>query len=90
MRGAEFFLRSSWALVASGAGILVLLLFLPDGLGGLVYSQRDRYLRWVARRRGILVPSLVADHRVDDDDEGQPGAGEADLGEPSELEPVLR
>lgn len=65
VRGAEFFLRSSWALVASGAGILVLLLFLPEGLGGLVYAIRDRYLRWVARRRGIHVPSLVADSRVD-------------------------
>jgi branched-chain amino acid transport system permease protein len=66
VRGAEFFLRSSWALVASGAGILVLLLFLPEGLGGLVYQLRDRYLRWVARRRGIHVPSLVADSRVVD------------------------
>jgi branched-chain amino acid transport system permease protein len=64
VRGAEFFLRSSWALVASGAGILVLLLFLPEGLGGLVYTWRDKYLRWVARRRGIAVPSLVADARV--------------------------
>jgi branched-chain amino acid transport system permease protein len=66
VRGAGFFLRSSWALVASGAGILVLLLFLPEGLGGLVYQLRDRYLRWVARRRGIHVPSLVADSRVVD------------------------
>jgi branched-chain amino acid transport system permease protein len=64
VRGAEFFLRSSWALVASGAGILVLLLFLPEGLGGLVYTWRDKYLRWVAKRRGISVPSLVADHRI--------------------------
>ena len=63
VRGAEFFLRSSWALVASGGGILVLLLFLPEGLGGLVYALRDRYLRWVAKRRNLLVPSLVADMR---------------------------
>jgi branched-chain amino acid transport system permease protein len=66
VRGAEFFLRSSWALVASGAGLLVLLLFLPEGLGGLLYALRDRYLRWVAARRGLLVPSLVADRRIDD------------------------
>jgi len=65
VRGAEFFLRSSWALVASGAGILVLLLFLPEGLGGLVFGLRDRYLRWVAERRGLLVPSLVADRRIE-------------------------
>ena len=36
--------------------------------------QRDRYLRAVARRRSIHVPSLVADRRVDDDhpDDGHP------------------
>jgi branched-chain amino acid transport system permease protein len=88
VRGAEFFLRSSWALVASGGGILVLLLFLPEGLGGLVYSQRDRYLRWVARRRHILVPSLVADHRVDDGE--PPGADPVAVTPPVELAPVGR
>jgi branched-chain amino acid transport system permease protein len=77
VRGAEFFLRSSWALVASGGGLLVLLLFLPEGLGGLLYTQRDRYLRWVARRRGLVVPSLVADVRV--------GEGSGDLPDPLEL-----
>jgi branched-chain amino acid transport system permease protein len=89
VRGAEFFLRSSWALVASGGGILVLLLFLPEGLGGLVYSQRDRYLRWVAKRRGIHVPSLVADRRVDAD--GATGTGELELPDhAAELEAALR
>jgi branched-chain amino acid transport system permease protein len=90
VRGAEFFLRSSWALVASGGGILVLLLFLPEGLGGLVYSQRDRYLRWVAKRRGIHVPSLVADRRVDGDGAGT-GADELELPDhATELEAALR
>ena len=28
-----------------------------------MYRVRDRYLIWVAERRGILVPSLVADKR---------------------------
>ena len=83
VRGAEFFLRSSWALVASGAGILVLLLFLPEGLGGLLYALRDRYLRWVAKRRGLLVPSLVADMRPPEEPDVL-----AELLEPSELEPV--
>ena len=89
VRGAEFFLRSSWALVASGGGILVLLLFLPEGLGGLVNSQRDRYLRWVAKRRGINVPSLVADGRVGD--EAQPvSAADAVTALAADREPVLR
>lgn len=66
VRGAEFFLHGGWSFVASGAGILVLLLFMPEGLGGVVYAIRDRYLRWVAERRGLRVPSMVADARVQD------------------------
>lgn len=63
IRGAEFFLPNGWDLVASGAGILALLLMLPEGLGGAAYAVRDRYLRAVARRRGIFVPSMVTDAR---------------------------
>jgi branched-chain amino acid transport system permease protein len=65
VRSAEFFLSGGWALIASGAGILFLLMFLPEGLGGLVYSFRDGFLRRVARRRGIVVPSLLADVRME-------------------------
>jgi hypothetical protein len=50
---------------------LFLLLFLPEGLGGLLYKARDGYLRWVARRRGLLVPSLVADRRIEAAEEEQ-------------------
>jgi len=63
IRGAEFFLPNGWDLVASGAGILVLLLLLPGGLGGAVYAVRDRYLRGVARRRGVFVATMVTDVR---------------------------
>jgi branched-chain amino acid transport system permease protein len=48
-------------LFVTGAGLLVVLFFLPGGIGQLLFDARDRYLRWVANRRGILVPSLVAD-----------------------------
>ena len=71
IRGVQFFLPPEWALLASGAGILLLLMFLPEGLGGVLYTVRDRYLRWVARRRGILVPSLLADRRVEEAEEEQ-------------------
>jgi len=33
----------------------------PAGLGGLLYDIRDALLRTVARRKGIVVPSLLAD-----------------------------
>ena len=50
-------------LLLTGTGLLVVLYALPGGFGQLFISARDRYLRWVANRRGILVPSLVADKR---------------------------
>ena len=67
VRSAEFFLPPAYSLLASGLGILLLLIFLPEGLGGLVYRVRDSFLRKIAARRGILVPSLLADKRQVDD-----------------------
>ena len=52
--------------LASGVGLLAILLVAPGGLGGLAYDTRDRLLRRLARRRGIVVPSLVADIRAPD------------------------
>ncbi len=52
------------SLFASSVGLLVILVVLPGGLAEFAYGLRDRYLRVVAERRGILVPSLVADRRV--------------------------
>lgn len=49
----------------SGAGLLVVLLVFPGGFAQLAASLRDRYLRRVAERRDILVPSLVADKKDD-------------------------
>jgi len=65
VQGAQYFLPSGWKLIASGAGILLLLMFLPEGLGGLLYSIRDGVLRRIARRRNLVVPSLLADVRVE-------------------------
>ena len=61
-----YYLSGGWTLVASGLGILVLLLVAPGGLGGLLYAARDRVLRMIADRRGIVVPSLVADTATDE------------------------
>jgi branched-chain amino acid transport system permease protein len=55
---------AEYRLVVTGVGLLVVLYALPGGIGQLIFGVRDRYLRWVANRRGILVPSLVADKRV--------------------------
>ena len=51
--------------IITGAGLLWILAALPGGLGEGVQRVRDRLLRMVAERRGLLVPSLVADRRDD-------------------------
>jgi branched-chain amino acid transport system permease protein len=50
-------------MALTGGVLLVVLLAFPGGIGQLLYNVRDRYLRWIANRREILVPSLVADRR---------------------------
>lgn len=69
VRSIEFFVGGGWALLASGGGILLILLILPGGLGAGMYRVRDEILRWIARRRGIVVPSLLADLRQEEVEE---------------------
>ncbi|HET6910001.1 MAG TPA: ABC transporter permease [Mycobacteriales bacterium] len=52
--------------LASGLGVLLILYVAPGGAAQAFYGIRDAMLRWVADRRGILVPSLVADTREDE------------------------
>ncbi len=58
-RGAQWLMPAPWSFLATGAGVLMVLLALPDGLGGLLWRVRDRYLRWAARRHGVA--SLAVD-----------------------------
>jgi len=64
--GSRAFLSGPAALLPSAVGVLGVLLLLPGGLAELVYRVRDRLLRVWAGRRGIHVPSLVADRRIVD------------------------
>jgi branched-chain amino acid transport system permease protein len=59
--GVQYLLPAGWSVFATGAGIVVLLMFLPGGLGEIVFRARDRVLRLIADRRGLVVPSLNAD-----------------------------
>lgn len=63
VKGSAAFLPSELTFFASGLGLLAVLIALPGGLASLIYRARDGYLRWVANRRGIMVPSLFADAR---------------------------
>jgi branched-chain amino acid transport system permease protein len=56
--GTQYYLHGGFSLVASGLGILVLLVVLPEGLGGLLYRLRDVLLRELARRKGLVVLGL--------------------------------
>ena len=53
-------------LLLTGPLLIVNLYTNPGGLAGWVFEERDKWLRRLAKRHGIHVPSLVADRRVDD------------------------
>ena len=58
-------LSAAAQLLASGFGVLLILMFWPGGAAQLYYGVRDLLLRKVADRRGLVVPSLIADTRTD-------------------------
>ncbi len=64
VQGIDWFLPQEWSFLATGFGLLLVLMLLPGGLGGAFGDARDNVLRWYARHRGIRVPSLVADTLV--------------------------
>ena len=53
------------SFLITGPGLLLMLMFVPGGFAQIGFGTRDRFLRWVAKREGIHVPSLVADRRVE-------------------------
>jgi branched-chain amino acid transport system permease protein len=62
----RYYLPYEWRFLATGVGLLLMLLILPGGLGAALAEARDAGLRFVARRRRLLVPSLLADRRVEE------------------------
>ena len=59
VESVQYFLSGGLQLLATGGGLLVLLMVVPGGLGELMFGVRDRLLRMLARRRGLSVPSLA-------------------------------
>jgi branched-chain amino acid transport system permease protein len=59
VRGVTWWLPVEWQILATGAGMLVVLLVFRGGLGAALADVRDALLRRVARRRGLSVPALT-------------------------------
>jgi ABC-type branched-subunit amino acid transport system ATPase component/branched-subunit amino acid ABC-type transport system permease component len=53
--------RFLFTFAGSGIGLILVLWLLPGGLGSVLYRARDMWLRGVARRHNLVVPSLIAD-----------------------------
>ena len=66
------------AQLGAGAGLILILMFLPGGVGSAIYQLRDRLLRKVASRHDIVVPSLIADVAVRNDAEADAVIEQAD------------
>ncbi len=58
--GTRWFLDPEWQILASGLGVLAILLVAPGGLASLVYRVRDLWLRRLARGRGLDVSAYAA------------------------------
>jgi ABC-type branched-subunit amino acid transport system permease subunit len=72
VQGVDFFLPAEWQFLATGAGLLLVLLLMPSGFGGVLADVRDGALRRIALRRRLVVPSLLADVRVEEPAEAPP------------------
>jgi branched-chain amino acid transport system permease protein len=57
-------IRNLLGFIAGPVGVIFVLMVVKGGIAQALYGLRDAFLRKVAERRGILVPSLVADRRV--------------------------
>ncbi len=63
--GLTHTLLAAYEQLAGGGGVILVMLVLPGGLGAAAFLLRDSFLRRVAIRHKIFVPSLLADYRVD-------------------------
>ncbi|HZS15266.1 MAG TPA: ABC transporter permease [Candidatus Dormibacteraeota bacterium] len=61
VRIAQIYVTGPLQLLVTGAGLLAVLLWLPGGLGSLLYGARDAFLRRIAARRNLVVPALNMD-----------------------------
>jgi branched-chain amino acid transport system permease protein len=81
LEGGQWFLPGAqWQALASAVGVLLVLMIVPGGLSDVAYRLRDAWLRSLATRRGVIVPSLLADSAPSE----QEPAKDLDIVEPAE------
>jgi branched-chain amino acid transport system permease protein len=61
----DYFGGTQLSVLSTGVGVTIVLFVLPGGLAQAGQQARDGALRWLADRRGLHVPSLVADRALD-------------------------
>jgi branched-chain amino acid transport system permease protein len=66
LQSIRWFLPSEWQLLASGGGVLVILLIAPGGIGGLALRLRDSWLRATAARHNLDAPGIKSGRLSDD------------------------
>ncbi|HYD08872.1 MAG TPA: ABC transporter permease [Acidimicrobiales bacterium] len=65
LEAGYYLLPGNWRFFSSSVGVLFVLLVIPGGIGSVLYKLRDMWLRWVAERNQIEVPSMLADRKVE-------------------------
>ena len=60
-------IRSVIPLLLTGPLLIINLYFNPGGLAEQAFATRDKFLRRIANKRGIHVPSLVADRLLEEE-----------------------
>ena len=88
MQGTRWFLPQEWQLLASGFGILLVLLVMPGGLGGLALRIRDLWLERVAAKHGVDAAGISMTRLADDAATGADD-GTASPGDDAEPSPAL-
>jgi ABC-type branched-subunit amino acid transport system ATPase component/ABC-type branched-subunit amino acid transport system permease subunit len=57
--GAQYYLNGAWVALVTGAGILIVLMFLPGGIAEGLYRLRDAWIRYILRRRHLTVAGIT-------------------------------
>lgn len=83
-RGSQWLLPAPWSVLATGLGLLAVLVVLPEGLAGLVWRGRDAWLRWAVRHAD---PTEVDPTEVDPTDADRTDGVPAD-GVPADVVPA--